>query len=383
MADIEDQIKTRFQTVFAEMLAAKQDLARKWIDTMASLYSEQKAALCCALANCQGAQAAVQNQQRIENLRVQLAGTGKQLVISTSPADRQYGNDNTNVIQLPNEGKPFTVELDPTINTDPTHAVEANLPAGNYAATIDDCCLYDTNSQQYSACAMVEYQAISGPNTISLPNVGSYSTQEDANTQYLGLAINFSHAGGPIKLWICGDGYTGKLGLSVNIRTSTGEDSPGSGTAGSEVEVTMTGATCLASPAPEEGTFYCDIAPLQIDWYETAWKTGACCGVYVEAGGIKWLVIKKSIGTDMECGGGESLNTPCIQAAYNFCFHPCIAWPSLDGFGFLGKPTSMQRMYRDVNLEAEIINKIQNDQALLTKGNPKDTFQAVLFPYEP
>jgi len=413
IADIESQVKTRFLDLLAEMKRAKEDLARKWIGTMSGLFSEQKAALCCALDNCNAKAGGAAARERIEGLRVQAAVGGKQLVISSDPADKQFTDDQTGVIQLPNDGKPFSIELDPKVNKDSSHAAEAELPPDKYAATIEDCCLYDPNTKKYSACIVIEYQTAEGTVRLNMPDVGSYASKDEAAKQYIGLTTIFTHTGGPIKMWVCGtDCLSGKLALSFTLAKKAGSNNPGGGegTAGANsgggggsegyvigengelfpiggghvepTEVTMVGATCLTSPAPEAGVFYCDMAPLQVEWYETGWKTRACCGAYVDAGGTKWLVVKKSIGIDMVCGGGESLNTPCIRDAYNFCFHPSIAWPTVNGFDFLGKPTSMQRMFRDINLEAEIINKIRNDQALQLIGNPKDTFEAIIFPYE-
>ena len=421
IAEIEEQIKTRFTDLLAEMKKAKEDLVRKWIDTMSGLFSEQKAALCCALDNCNARNQNASLRERIENMRLQAATAGKQLVISADPADRQYTEDETDVIKLPNEGQPFSIELDPKLNNDPAHAAEATLPAGRFSATIEECCLYDPNTKQYSACISIEYQTPNGPVTVNLPEIGSFDSKEEAESQYIGLSVIFNHNGGPIKIWTCANEcMIGKLAVSFQYKSTWSTDNPGGGPPSSasspegggggggdggggesggggegaelfpgvggeeleNIEVEMVGATCLTSPAPEEGVFYCDMGPLQVEWYETGWKTGACCGVYVEAGGVKWIVVKRSIGIDMTCGGGESLNTPCIRQAYNFCFHPSIAWPTINGFDFLGKPTSMQRMFRDINLEAEILNKIRNDQALQTKGNPKDTFEAIIFPFE-
>ncbi len=56
----------------------------------------------------------------------------------------------------------------------------------------------------------------------------------------------------------------------------------------------------------------CSMAASHLEFYERGWRIGECCGAYVNVHGTGFLVIYRSIGIDMACGGGESLTTPCI-----------------------------------------------------------------------
>jgi hypothetical protein len=136
----------------------------------------------------------------------------------------------------------------------------------------------------------------------------------------------------------------------------------------------------ISSPTSTD-VYSCDINLEQINWYEVGWRTGACCGALVQAGGYLWIVVKRSIADNVICGGGESLNTPCIKGAYELGFHPSFAFQTVDGQTFIGKPTSLQRVFRDLNLESEIMSKIRNNQVFEIKGDPLHNFEGILFPF--
>ena len=131
----------------------------------------------------------------------------------------------------------------------------------------------------------------------------------------------------------------------------------------------------------------CQMHWKQVEWYERGWRIGACCGAYVEVDGQQWLVVKRSIGVDTSCGGGESEHTECIrQFVDSGRGHPAIAWPTVDGEEFIGRPHSgFVRFTLDPAISDAIINAISKQEynevrGNLNSGNVADTIPFVLFP---
>lgn len=125
----------------------------------------------------------------------------------------------------------------------------------------------------------------------------------------------------------------------------------------------------------------CQMHYKQVQWYERGWRIGACCGALIDIGGIQYIVVKRSIGVDISCGGGESITTPCIAQYIDTDGHPAIAWPTIDGEEFLGLPTSgFVSFVKDESLSSTILTAISNGQATRTKGNPAVNIPFILFP---
>jgi hypothetical protein len=125
----------------------------------------------------------------------------------------------------------------------------------------------------------------------------------------------------------------------------------------------------------------------QVIWYNRGWRIGACCGAKVDIDGQKWLIVKRSFGTDVSCGGGESHSTRCItQFIDRGEGHPAIAWPSLDGEEFTGIPLSgFARLIRDTTFSDQLREKLAANQVdefrgSLNAGNAIDTIPFILFP---
>jgi len=118
----------------------------------------------------------------------------------------------------------------------------------------------------------------------------------------------------------------------------------------------------------------------QVEWYERGWRTDASCGAWVELDGQKWLVVKRSIGIDHTCGGGESEDTECIRVFLKRLGHPAIAWPSLDGDEFFGRPTSGNTTFLfDKDISGKLMQKIRNGDVLDSKGD-LDQLTVVIVP---
>ncbi len=131
----------------------------------------------------------------------------------------------------------------------------------------------------------------------------------------------------------------------------------------------------------------CQMHYKQIEWYERGWRIGACCGALIEVEGVKWIVVKRSIGTDISCGGGESDETPCIkQFIEDGRGHPALAWPTVNGEEFIGRPTSgFARFTVDTQLSDAILEALGLGQATeyrgnLTASNVGEKIPLILFP---
>ena len=125
----------------------------------------------------------------------------------------------------------------------------------------------------------------------------------------------------------------------------------------------------------------------QIEWYERGWRIGACCGAKITIDGTTWLVVKRSIGTDISCGGGESETTKCIKQFIDSGEgHPALAWPTIDGEEFSGRPTSgFSRLVKDTGLSDQIRYAIATGSADEIRGNllaeeALTTIPFILFP---
>lgn len=140
--------------------------------------------------------------------------------------------------------------------------------------------------------------------------------------------------------------------------------------------------------APGSG---CQMFHKQVQWYERGWRIGACCGALVELNGTYYIIVKRSIGIDTTCGGGESEKTACIKQFIDSGEgHPAIAWPTVmpvdsppggGGEEFLGLPTSGYVSFvKDKTLSDSLLDKISSGKAKVIKGNPTTEIPFILFP---
>lgn len=120
----------------------------------------------------------------------------------------------------------------------------------------------------------------------------------------------------------------------------------------------------------------------QIIWLERGHRIGASCSCVVDLDGQKYIIVRRSIGDDITCGGGESLSNPCIAEFLSLGIgHPAIAWPTLNGEEFLGIPTSGAHGFTfDSELSQRVIDKIQAGDIENIHGDPKTNIGVVLFP---
>lgn len=126
----------------------------------------------------------------------------------------------------------------------------------------------------------------------------------------------------------------------------------------------------------------CQMLWKQVDWLERGHRIGAACSFYVVIDGMGFIVVKRSVGTDTSCGGGESADNPCV---YTFTSsnegHPAIAWPSMGGEEFIGKPTSgFVTFIKDEDLSTRIIEKLAAGEVTNINGDPLNNIPFIIFP---
>lgn len=400
VSDIEAEIKSRFEELLANMKAAKEQFARDWLAKMMSLFQEQKVAICCAKENIASRQENRRIRNEIENKRIALAQAGLQLVLGPGGGNeefREFKNLNTGrdcEFPIPTPSHPdFTditsipepppdaiaaVNVDCAVNNRVQNAVSIILPAGTYDVEVSQCCFLDLSNLTYKGVVFIQYNSPNGVATISIPDFGAFTESDTAKVNFIGSRVAFVHTGGEIKVFSNIDNCTGVVqAIFTEAYTHV-------------LPATAITDTDVCPPAPvippgdpdvDSESFNCDINLEQVLWYEVGWRTGACCGAYLSAGGVGWIIVKRSLGSDTTCGGGETINTPCIGNAIQQGFHPALAFQSLDGIEFIGKPTSVQRMFRDLDLETEIMAKIRNGDVYKTIGNPFANFDGILFPF--
>jgi hypothetical protein len=130
---------------------------------------------------------------------------------------------------------------------------------------------------------------------------------------------------------------------------------------------------------PSDG---CQMHWKQVDWLERGHRIGAACSFFITVDGMSFIVSKRSIGVDTTCGGGESADNPCVQTFVEAGVgHPAIAWPSIDGDEFIGKPTSgFITFVKDDALSDRILEEFAKGNATQISGDPQLNIPFVLFP---
>jgi hypothetical protein len=239
------------------------------------------------------------------------------------------------------DGSQIEVDIDCSRNN-MADAIVVPLDLGEYVAELIGCCC--GNNSSYSGQFSIRYDSEDGPTVLTSTSLGLFPAEEEAHNQYINSSISFKNAGSSIRIWankLVGGATSGVLKVRIQRRECFSFET--------EIEE-GTGATDLLFP-----DFYCDMPANHIRSYQFSWQTSNCCGFIVEAGSVNWIVVKRSLGNDRTCGGGEGADAPCIRQGLSIGFHPAIAFPTIDGENFLGIPnTGARRMFRDEDLEREL-----------------------------
>lgn len=126
----------------------------------------------------------------------------------------------------------------------------------------------------------------------------------------------------------------------------------------------------------------CVMSYKEIQWYERGHRIGAACSCVVNIDGQDYIIAKRSLGTDMTCGGGESLANPCLAQYITLGVgHPAIAWPTFNGEEFLGIPTSGGHGFTfDQTFSDKVLAKLAAGDFTNVKGDPAANIDFILLP---
>ncbi len=340
-------IEQRFRTVAAHRKARKEAIVTKWVQVMIQAFNEQKWAICCALENCRSRYRNERTRQYLETQRIQAAqadfslivdGMDDRVVIDMDPDKDCAVDGGTATVSSDDDcvGCHLEITLDPSANSGiEDDAFVAELPAGEYIAQVTECCPFFYVRGEYRLDNLnIGYrrQVTFDPNRdimplppqddiVRFPNLGTFEDNEAARLAYNFQTIAFIHAGGSIRLWFTDDNAADN---------------------GGTVKICIRPARCYE----EEGTggtgpvgFDCSMFFAHIDWYERGWRIGACCGADLEIDGTRYLVVRRSIGADVTCGGGESETTDCVS---EFAANVRYLWGASNDDGKLPEKTFLR-----------------------------------------
>ncbi len=396
ISDILSEIENQYEVVIGAIKSAKEDLVRTWLNRLIEMFNEQKTALCCAIE----ALASKQKNQDIRNImsggRAAAAAGGYAFAVSSSP------NSPEDLIprSIP-QCKPESI-YPPPRSTDPSGDVIVNgagcetcyaqvtlragnvgesraltftLPAGSYVATLMQCCL---NFNDYGSTGVYNVKFIGEVLDNGNLTMATYKTidrgtapRETSDQLYVGDSLSFTQAAeGQVSIWA---------------------DSHISSSIDGEIIICIQPTSCFdncaAAPSMAAAKMVdptCSMAASHLEFYERGWRIGECCGAYVNVHGTGFLVVYRSVGIDMSCGGGESLTTPCIAKFKDMLGKQvAIAWPTIDGETFFGLPRdnmSTVDMVYDKDLSQAIVDAISAEAFYKKVGEPEKSITDVIVP---
>ncbi len=416
-----DTIRAKYESEVERLKNGYQDIVTFWIQTMSDMFDEQKDALCCALENCISGTKSIHTREHMENVaalalgkaKINLHGRHSKQAVELSstrllhelggpdlckggpafPQNPVAGSPatsaNTIAAKLTSTGMPILLDIDPLVNSAISIAKQVELPSGNYVATIQQATAQVNNMHRSN----VKIRFVSGGErkTIQFLDKGAFASLTDAQAAYEGLSVSFNHDGGIVELFL----------PSIQPRQASGKisiliDTEVKNIIEKSQNIKLQELQELQKPqkpqefkprSKSEEINQCQMAISHLAWYENGWMSGRCCGLVVNISGQDYIIIKRSIGAEENCGGGESLETPCIAKFNHVYGHPAFAWPTFDGRTFAPLPSSEFVTFQyDKALNELVANKILKLEYNNGVGNPNGVrhlsyqLMTVLFP---
>jgi len=365
-----DTIKARYGELMIVAKQTREALAEEWLRTMMTVFNSQKAALCCALENCESRKRNQDSRRYIEEMRIRAANSNFRLAV-TSNADSRANVDmdawkdceakggGSGQTTLEGACKDCLFEIEIEATNDITNPVSVELSGGTYAAEITGCCIF--NGLEWNG----ELSMITNltPSVTKQYEIPAHSTEDydfvtDAAAQahFLGSVVIFDHVGGMITCWFAGNHpVSGKIKLCIwNSDCFTGiPASSGLGTGFDGYDN------------------WCVMTVENIEWHERSWGTGATDGGLIEIGGIRWIISRPSLDSEIHCMRkfiGDGFGAPAL------------AWQTTDDKTFLGLAAdeSYLLVYDDT-MNTLFCDRLHN-APLETKGNYLD-INTIIFPH--
>ena len=256
-----------------------------------------------------------------------------------------------------------SVLINPLINSGSSNnGAEVLLSAGEYLAIVDESAAMADGF--YSSNVRIKHVKDDQIKYSQFLYKGKFRTEEESKEAYEGLSLTFQHDGGVVSFYNSdyvteADGYT-----SLTVR-KIGE----------------------YKKVIEYQSGLCGMKVEKLQWYGKGWQNDRCCALVVNVAGQDYIIMKRSIGNNTACGGGESIDSPCIAAFIEEHGHPAFAWPTLDGEKFAPIPDVAEITYKyDQKLTKLALQNISKGFYKNPKGksqNPEyfvDQFSTILFP---
>ena len=150
-----------------------------------------------------------------------------------------------------------------------------------------------------------------------------------------------------------------------------------------EIELVKNGKSQYSKLIFNKNSAGCRMHYKLVEWYERGWRIGACCAVVVSYNDRHYIIIKRSIGADNSCGGGETYNGCVGTYIINHNKHPYFMFLTDDMETFSHKPTSGYiRFVEDSVVSDYLISQIQDDKYIKYKGDIehiKNDIKIILF----
>jgi hypothetical protein len=395
VTDILQMINDRYEVIMNNIKIEKEQLVKEWLTTLISMFSAQKSALCCAIESLKSKRKNQEIRDAWSNSRYSAAQAGYSFTVSDgrnetkypkviphrTPSDYYPPNQShiphQQVKIAPGTSSAFDcdgcygeITLDYT-NVGSQNAIKFEFDSGKYTATIIQCCASYANIGS-TGVFNLSFNSDSATQTYRLNDKGFFIGSA-AEANYVGDSIAFKHDGGVIAMYLDSVitlGVSGKVVICIQPNHCF-DNCPESGTSGTDL-------TNLTDPSAI-------MKASHLEFYERGWRVGNCCGAYLTVMGQKFIVVYRSIGTDMSCGGGEYSDTPAI-AYFNSIFKKqiAIAWPTYDGDSFFGLPrndgSSEIELIYDQTISEAIVSAIRLNNVHLKKGHPETVITHVVLP---
>lgn len=377
-------IEDKYQSEMERLKKGYEDIIAFWIRTMSDMFDEQKLSLGAALEKCISITKNTELRQHMESTAATVAGKAKMLLhgrhdpgsvqISGTRVFQEIGypdnckegpkfplnpyeqiradaNSTTPTPGLLAKQNMLVITIDPILNSSLASSYTFDLPQGSYVATI-----LQTDAQVngvYKNNIRIRHNNGGEFRTAQFMDRGSFDSLSETQQNYEGLSISFAHDGGNVNVYLPSIQTTNASGsIKISIESSK-----------KQALVQNPISTVTRSYSNLEG-FTCLMPKSKLNWYKSGYENGKCCSAIISLSGQQYIVVRKSLGTDKTCGGGETKNTQCLAELPE---HPSFAWPTLDGQTFMAVEDDVVFMY------SSELNKIAGEQL-------DNRFGMVLFP---
>lgn len=373
-------IKDKFMEQVELLKAGYESITKHWVQTMSDLFDEQKAALCCALENCISKTKSVDTRRHMETTAAAVIPDGKININVFPPKGTPKGDVNevshTRLTPKNDCYKPPTsqdAQVNSLIKVDATthvasakNAQKLTLPSGKYAITVSDMSV--KIDDQYGSMIKVQHVNQGANKVSSILDKGRYNELSDAKSAYENLSLVIDHDGGEVAFFFpayIANSMTGDATLEISAIMD-----PQMVIVPHNDEDTLEEKHHLKDQQADQ-QFYCSMTSSHLNWYKSGWEHGLCCGMVVNVAGQEYIIVKRGIGIDDACGGGESDSTSCVgESLKHFKHHPAFAWPTLNGRDFAPIPDGDIAFKYDEEMNIVVHERMGLNDYREAKGSP-------------